>query len=346
MTVQLTRSIDEFISLLQPADVLLFDSLRPASHIIKLAENRPVNHAALYQGDAKFVHATKHEPGYPAVQPGSLDSRLETGSDRTVTALRHLWVLDGRLRADAVLSQAEQMAEAGGSYDWVDLLSLALPTFWRSYHHHIDRHGLAGSAVSRMLDYLSKSVLAAIESDPNTRQMVTSIASDAMTVTCSEMVYRCYDLAANYSIEVSLPLSAWASRPSTSIRGLAEESMAEQATALDFYPPLPEGSMGDRTSGLILRGGYAKDPPSLRSGTGPTLADLRDMLTRARVALNIQAHRNLALRKYGERPPLPKTVLADCVTPRDLWSSPSFAARIIFHRPASELDDWLDARID
>ena len=53
------RLPNRFICRLRDGDVLLFDTLHPVSHMIKLADNSPVSNAAIYQESGQcIIHAS------------------------------------------------------------------------------------------------------------------------------------------------------------------------------------------------------------------------------------------------------------------------------------------------
>ena len=320
---ELTIDIDEFISWLQPADVLLYDSLRPASHIIKFAENRPINHAALYAGQAVFLHATTHEPGYPVVQRASLHDRLATRRDRTVTALRHHPT--GSIDVRRILAVAEEMVAQPRSYAFVDLLSLVVPTFLRSYRNILSSGGPLGSGVSSVLAFLSTGFLTELEEGvaANGEQLGDS---GAWTLTCSEFVFRAYDEAAVGSITVTEPLARWGQR-------MVTRGSLEVPGPFDFHSSLsslePDDHHGQEELPVIVRGLGSK-------------RELAQLLGRSVRAIAGQARRNAFHQKYGPHLPEESAPLADVVTPRDLWSSPSFCVACVFHRPAASEEIDLD----
>ena len=73
--VRMTRRVETFSKAIHAGDVLLFDTIHPLSELIKFAENRPVNHCALYLGEGEFAarrssRARTHSRR-PACQAGS-----------------------------------------------------------------------------------------------------------------------------------------------------------------------------------------------------------------------------------------------------------------------------------
>jgi hypothetical protein len=312
----MTSSIEEFIGVLGPADVLLFDSMRPVSHIIKLAENRPVNHAGLYAGSGEFLHATVHEPGEPTVTSVPLDRRLRSGSHRTVTALRHLDVLQGQLDGPGVVDRARDMAEAGGQYALVDLMSLVIPTVWRSYHQDLKRTPEA----RRAIEYLSTNLLADMERAA--AQQSTQLQVDhpeTLTVTCSEMVYLAFDRTIRGCFQIEDPLARWSTEPST----VDESATPDEADPrLIFYPPVPP-----------VPTPAGPNAPGQGGGLKPSDEDLVALFRRAILTITGQAARNRRHGKYGDHGAPHGAPLADCVTPGDLWASPSLSCVAVFHLP-------------
>ncbi len=128
-SLKLTTDVDDFIDSLKSGDILLFDSMHGISHLIKLAENRPVNHAALYTADGQFLHVILSNPPSKAVHTGSLKETLDLREVLTVTALRHA---DGETLWPKV-QKAAQDIEKESRYALLGLICLFVPTLLRSY---------------------------------------------------------------------------------------------------------------------------------------------------------------------------------------------------------------------
>ena len=60
--VAMTGSVEGFINSLRTGDILLFDTIHPLSQLVKFAENRPVNHCALYLGAGEFARCRASHP--------------------------------------------------------------------------------------------------------------------------------------------------------------------------------------------------------------------------------------------------------------------------------------------
>jgi hypothetical protein len=307
--------------------------------MIKFAENLPVNHAALYAGDDSFYHASTHEQGDPAVQLMSLSERASSRADRTITALRHHAVSDGDLDPGGVVDGARSMSEAGTAYAVVDLLSLVIPAFWRSYRHHFDSSGLLVGSASLILDRLARNLLADIE----LATKVDAQADAQATVTCSEMVYACYDRASPGCVQLTAPLSRIreiGQETVPSARGLPGDGRAAPTTRLtltfDPPPPEPASNRGEEEDQPVLRDTALPGAGSARV-FHVARSDIHTLLRRAYSAITNQAVRNVSAGKYANSLE-PGTVLSDAVTPGDLWSSPSLAAHAVYHLPPTAAD--------
>jgi hypothetical protein len=192
----LTEDPGAFAATLWPGDVLLFDTLNPVSWLVKLFEDRPVSHAAVYLGDGTYA-----EMGLPQyadeqrtrilVHPARatpLDRVLtkpQTGPwalVRTVTALRHRQI-GSPAHADPVVEVARAYIDADPHYDYTGLLALALPSMLRSYgtSFHLAQHlGILGAPLEAVAD----AIVAALVEE--------TAAPDGVSLTCSEFVFRCF----------------------------------------------------------------------------------------------------------------------------------------------------------
>jgi hypothetical protein len=191
-TVKLTRDIDRFMCRLRDGDVLLFDTLHPVSHMIKLADNSPVSHAAIYQESGQcIIHASAPHGDRlgPAIREEPLRPRLKERQNRTVTAFRHS---DPAIAAKA-LQHAQHKLTQTSRYGFTDLLGLAASCLNRSYRQTKYK--------SLRLGLTSMSVLM--------RRVSTFAAADQpmMSMTCSEFVYSCYVDADPSSLVIRDPLS-------------------------------------------------------------------------------------------------------------------------------------------
>jgi hypothetical protein len=296
--------------------------MRPVSHIIKLAENAPVNHTGLYAGNGNFFHATNPPRGQSAVTGVPLGDRLQSGTHRTVTALRHHLVSCGELNPQSVVDEAAKMAAEGARYGLVELISLVIPTFWRSYHQYFERTGPARETVGRLLKYVSENLLADIEAaatDPTSQ--AETFEEDPLSVTCSEMVYLSYHRARAGCVNIVNPLARWGEDTDRrSPVGASPRSARSSGSRvlLTFHPPIPVQSEAIQArSGSLI----------------PTGQEIFALMERAIRVVTDQVDKNLVGGKYSPNHPAALSPLSDCVTPGDIWSSPSFDACVVYHLP-------------
>ncbi len=330
----LTSDEEDFVSMLRPGDVLLFDSARPLSGLIKFGENRPVNHSGIYLGNGHFAEATSHaENG--AVRQSDLGDHLRSRRQRTVTAFRHRDA--GGRSMDPILERAQFYLESDTSYAYRSLYRLILPSLYRSYRprgngeesgdfeQRKSQHWLA------ILNSLSQSSLSIWEGeDPETGKPGSDESSG---LTCSEFVFRCYSEAE--TDDPVKPLCIDVVEPLTRIRQPPDR------------PTVRGADVGDHI-GLMLHDSIVleSDPryPITRGRGEPGAGDVWGEMARiAGRALETTVKRKL-LSLLGRTPPGPggSWVVPDTVTPRDLWSSPSLQAFAVFHRPPGPADNALE----
>src|SRR5262249_20773328 len=150
---------------------------------------------------------------------------------------------------------AREMADEGIRYAVVDLISLAILTFWRTYRSQFDEQGRLKEVASRAFAYLSRNLLADIAANA----LEESHQVDAKTVTCSDMVYLCYERARANSILLTEPLfrtDPYTSRQRT--RG-SDPSPDPTMVSVTLYPRLPATTSSldqddSATAGPIYRG--------------------------------------------------------------------------------------------
>ncbi len=211
----MTTEISVFKKSLVPGDVVLFDTLHPLSNLIKLAENRPVSHCALYLGDDTFAHVGRHKPGktkrarpiVPAARTDDLTKWLTPPPgpyDRTVTALRHVAV-NGASDAKAVVQRAKDYAIPGDTtYDYVSLVALMVPSLLRTYRSYFQKRRSMQN-LEAALKAIASSLIDVFEQDA-ARDPVQARRS----LTCSEFIYRCFDEGdPALRLEVLEPLARW-----------------------------------------------------------------------------------------------------------------------------------------
>jgi hypothetical protein len=217
--VDLTTDPARFMSALKPGDVLLFDGVSPISALIKLAENRPVNHCAVFLGQREFAEVRGHKPAadrrsppaVPAARSTDLEKLLDSAPhyERTITALRHVNATRGG--ASAVAACARDYVDAADTtYRYLSLIALMVPSFFRTYEKYFNARR-STERLAEMLRVVSQSILNVMEIEGDKPKESDS----RRTFTCSEFVYRCFSEAAgdtDYSIHVAKPLGRWAGR--------------------------------------------------------------------------------------------------------------------------------------
>jgi hypothetical protein len=355
----LTSDLVEFIESLHAGDILLLDSLHPLSGLIQFAENRPVSHAALYLGpgnsSADFAQVTRHTRTQPAARTGSLRARLRGSPgpyDRTITALRHTDVASGTVDPNAILARVERYVDpANTKYAYFSLVKLMPPSLFRSYEHYFASGRIAMRGLGSLLTLMSKYLLAIF--DPGNADPDMQFRAGKQTLTCSEFVYRCYK-EAGAEIEVDGPLNRWKAA-TRATRAVGDAGVADTLGVIDgvnviqFHESL--------TSAISV--------PAVRTSRTRAVGDateLQDLALRsAELTRSLIAH-NTELSKYSAddggvplrsgtrrraggpfRSVAPRSVVADSVTPRDLWSSPSLKVCSVLHRPpCADSDSRLD----
>ncbi len=213
-TVPMTGDVGDFITMLRPGDVLLFDTLHPLSDLIKFAENRPANHCALFLGEGKFAHVGRHIPALdgkglpvkPAARIEDLTAWLSVlpPHDRTVTALRHPMITSAK-DATPVIERANFYAgPADTLYNYVSLMGLMVPSLLRTYKNSLGTQGAMGLAVTTMKAFSQSLVQVLMEDADRTGR------TGSRTLTCSEFIYRCFDEGdKKLTLDVTDPLGRW-----------------------------------------------------------------------------------------------------------------------------------------
>jgi hypothetical protein len=347
----LTIDLDEFISTLQPGDVLLLDSLHPLSRLIQFAENRPVSHAAIYLGGsdrlAEFAHTTKHTQVEPAARKARLRARLRVNPgpyDRTVTALRHVDVLSGSADTQGIIDRVDHYVDAANTrYAYLNLIVLMAPSLLRSYNQYLSGGRVPSRTLGHFLEKASNTLLGLFDVAHRDREFRLQEAK--CTLTCSEFVYRCYaESGSGLEIDVADPLERWKSKP---------RAAEAPAAALGHMDGLGLVELHSGITSMLEQG-------AVRSGHGGHEAEQRatrrELASRTVGALGELMTHNLKMSKYDKVETVRGNartracaqivggrVIPDLVTPRDLWSSPSLKVCSILHRPPdSDVDTKLD----
>ena len=360
-----TGNEDEFLRELAPGDLLLFDSSYRTSALIKFADNSPVNHCALFTGGSDIVDVTHREGGGGAVQASDLLDRLEKGNDYSVTALHHVSVSRERKEgADRAAEKAKEFCRHDAVYNYRNLVALTLPAFVRVYFPNLDPYSrraagletLANAFISLVEDGADDSssnreraeedwgtlgdpeedwgTLGDAEEDWGTLGDAEDEVPAKPRLTCSEFVFRCFtDLDVPYGVDLDEPLARYQPplrqhrRPRSGDELTNQEEQDDQEAELDiaFHPVF--AALGDSRTGApsLTDSRVFRGDPSLN----------RELMWEAvKVMRAIASSRRR--RQQRAWAPQPGQVVAPLVTPRDLWSSPSFvthAVLVCFRQP-------------
>jgi hypothetical protein len=305
----LTTDINEFIRRLRDADILLFNTLHHISNVIKLADNSPVNHCALFQEYGETIlHASIPKDGGPAVRAECLRCRLALGKDRTVTALR---LPNNRIRKQ-VLAQANYWAELTPNYAFKALPSLAAQCINRSYR-------LDSGKIKRALMSQASRAMTSLPRMDRKR----------ISVTCSEFVYTCYIASDCGSIEIRDPLSVWEDDEEVTdvyyIEWLTPGGVMRKLYKL-FDPEAP-----DPEPGIAPPDPGEAAAPEPRPSEDDPVCDA--MLAKEWFRMQEDGTRNAKLGKKIPRSCEKRPPYAPSVTPFDLWQSKSLTAVHVLHLP-------------
>jgi hypothetical protein len=336
--VRLTRDIDRFVCRLKDGDVLLFDSLHLVSHMIKLADNSPVNHCGIYEEEGESViEASPPGDDSPrkAIRRAPLRDRVKGRLSRTVTAFRHPDAGLGK----AVVARAREWGAMETAYGYTDLLGLFAQCFNRSYGNtKYASLRIAFDMVSSLMQ--SASTVAGLGLDQR------------WSLTCSEFVYSVYIEVDKGSIEIRDPLSIW----NDEVRWLDRYLPAPRPRRTPkYFDPTRAGASSDWFSeedeafSSILAGGIIPGQPDdapamlFTNRNGPPTEPPTEWTEGAgfevgrdngRRQLWRQTLQNLLFGKCIPRSSqTPETPWAEHVTPFDLWQSKSLHAVEVLHFP-------------
>ncbi|MFZ0667808.1 MAG: hypothetical protein WAM97_18825 [Acidimicrobiales bacterium] len=309
---RVTSSDEEFVSLLLPGDVLLFDSSLVTSALIKFADNCPVNHCGLFVGKENFAHVTHPENDHPALEVADIFSRLAKHYDYSVTALRHTGA-DQDVGAPGVVECMEIFRSGPTSYAYLTLISLFVPAFLRSYRPNLRPDRL----VPRGLEWAEQAFLSSMNFDNEWRDVAPD-STRSKTLTCSQFVFLCYEIASPpLPITVRQPLARYQRTDRARLRG-TDEGLG--VLGFDFHPSLRDDAVDDGVPDVVFRG-----DPRLN----------KELIYAAKDLMTNICRRNWALGN-PESPPREGQVIPELVTPKDLWSSPSLTSRAILVRAAAD----------
>lgn len=336
--IHLTTDVDEFLGVLKPADVLLFDSARPLSGLIKFGENRPVNHSALLLEHHQLAESTQHGGG-AGVRQIHAREHLESPLHRTVTALRHESARTEDL--SPVLECADRYLGARTPYGFRSLYRLIVPSLYRSYLPHLES-GTGTRNSNRRNERLLSIIGALVDSslsywnspDPETGRRDDP---DVNGLTCSEFVYRCFAEAA----PTSHPLCLEVIEPLIRIKGGREPAFRSNRPAF-------RSATIDEEDDLLFHESISTQSQtgsvSFRGSGGPTKPQ-RELALVAKDILRGAVKRRLLPARSDIHHPQGDAIVPDTITPRDLWSSPSLRPCAVLHRPPCPEDARFDDEI-
>lgn len=324
----LTTDRVEFETAIKVGDLLLFDSLHLLSQFLQLADDRPINHCAVYLGGSQVAHCNKPRPDDPdhAVYSVALFDLLDLARVRTVTAFRHRRV-DGGASPEPVVTRAHGFLNASVPYAYVDLARLAAPCLLRAYQYE-----LATDHASAVIALL-RSAVAMTSVYDRSKKLLSRKRSTPVGMTCSSFAYRCYvgdpGVRGNDGLPVVLtaPLATLDAPVDLGTAALAVEGRqprlgppgASVIEGLRFHPALD-------------------DAPANGDFAAPKGRWVDDILTRRATARNGVIELMRTSRPAGHQ--LPSGPVDAAVTPRDLWGSASFRPVALFHRlPAGPADE-------
>lgn len=353
---KLTSAITAFLDELRTGDVLLFNSLHPVSHAIKLVDNSPVNHCAIYdEHGEQILHASlpitrRDERGRDvsiSVRADSLVARLRKGADRTVTAMR----VDNAALGGKVVGEARHWIKLTTRYGFKGLPSLGAQCVNRSY----------GRSLSKRQQFLLYQAARAM-SAPS--RATVGMRRAELSVTCSEFVYSCYMIVDQSSIRIHDPLSVWkrgrwlkvpVTKYDARSTVLVHPASGKRVRALPIIDP----QLGDADEPVLSDPGPEPeiafrdwaDPRMMRRvASSPNRALGRDFdarIANERLALVREMLRNYRNRDEGKIVPLGRQSpppYAQAVTPFDLWQSPSLTAVCVLHLPPLPGDPIINRR--
>jgi hypothetical protein len=236
---------DDFISLLKPADILVFDKFSLPGGLVQWADECPVNHAALVIDDTYSIEANRDHGNSkaPAVRQVRTSSYFGDKCNRTITILRHKHLQDDPTRsAGKVVAQAKRY-DGDVRYAYLDVIPVGLLALQRMY----------GRELAKKLGWTYEPIMNMIA-----LRLRSCLDDDKMTMMCSEYIYRCFtESEAELAIEVVDPLNTFdsarrhlrllrttfaadhevAAGASSEVEGLWRELLSRK------YAPIPGGGL-------------------------------------------------------------------------------------------------------
>jgi len=255
----------------------------------------------------------------------------------------------GAVDAQAIVDRAATYIAPGNTkYAYLSLVTLMPTSLFRSYQHYYESGRIVTQGLGSFLKLLSNLVDLL---DPRTADSEMKVRRGKQTLTCSEFVYRCYKESGT-NIEVARALNDWNS-PTRAAVAVGEPDIADTLGVVDgvnliqFHESLVSAVTATRSGGSRA----VRDQE----------AELKELALRSAEVTRAVISHNSALGKYGDADDgaephvrddtdrsirsrfsrtTPGTVVADNVTPRDLWSSPSLKVCSVLHRPPNTDSDF------
>lgn len=175
----LTDTVDEFIELLQPGDVILYDTRSPIGGLVQWVDRAPVNHASIMLDQTQTLEA--YLPDKPQERHVVLTSMREMlGFDfHSAIALRHVDVAREPALADGIVENIKRYLTRNDKFTTVDLILLG-PAALRRSGYAADPH-LPRLPMQLVMVALNAFFRAALRKVPEGPEQVF----------CSELVFRC-----------------------------------------------------------------------------------------------------------------------------------------------------------
>lgn len=175
-----TSTVEEFTGLLQPGDVVLYDTRSPIGGLVQWTDRAPVNHATIMLDEKQTLEAylpddPEHEPHVHLI---GIEEML--GLDfHSAIALRHVEIAKDAGRAEGVVRNIQRYLSRGDKFTTVDLILLGPAALRRSGYAHDDH--LPKLPMQVVMWALNSFFRAALEKVPAGPEQVF----------CSELVFRC-----------------------------------------------------------------------------------------------------------------------------------------------------------
>jgi|GEM_PF-5367163 len=226
------ENVDEFIALLQDADVLLYDSIGFEAGLVQWGDEAPVNHVALVISKGAQIIDADHRDGAVAVSKVTENFRLP--NVRMVTALRHRGTSPGK--DGQIIARARQ--DVGkATFDYRGLLEVGIIATCRTYPRKLREE--LGPAFFELLKH-------------RVAWARKNINRDRCLLSCSEFVYRCFlESEARLAIDIPVPLVTVAAN---GLKLADESDWAGIEAARDYFELIRENNRRFRDDADLVPG--------------------------------------------------------------------------------------------